>query len=245
MSNTMILYDIPTKGRCACFSPNVWKTRLVLNYKGIPYRTEWLSHPEIAPKLKATGIEPNPAGQGSPYTLPAIQLSDGNTIMESTTIAAKLESLHPNPPLHLDNGLVQKVGPIIGKASFPLIPVFMPRIGRDVIVEDSVEYFQTAREKRFGMTLDELEKTKGGEQAWEASRPGLVELSEFIAAQKQDEGPFILGSVGCYADFMIASMVEALRRIGGDLYEKFVETAPDDSVQKIHQACQKWMEKDQ
>lgn len=26
--------------------------RLALNYKGIPYRTEWLKHQEIAPKLK-------------------------------------------------------------------------------------------------------------------------------------------------------------------------------------------------
>ena len=26
--------------------------RLVLNYKDIPYRTEWLKHQEIAPKLK-------------------------------------------------------------------------------------------------------------------------------------------------------------------------------------------------
>ncbi len=223
----------------------VWKTRLVLNYKNIPYRTEWLSHPEIAPKLKKLGVTSNEDGQGSPYTLPAIHFPDGTLIMESSAIAAKLESLYPDPSLHLDNGLAQKVGPLIGKVAFPLIPDFMPRIGRDIIVESSVEYFQTARAKRFGMSLDELEKAKGGDQAWQAARPGIVELSDFIASQKKDEGPFITGSQVCYADFLIASMVEALRRIGGDLYDKVLEVAPDDNVMKIHQACQKWMEKDQ
>lgn len=147
--------------------------------------------------------------------------------------------------MHLDNGLAQKIGPMIGKISQPLIPVFMPRIGRDVIVESTVPYFQEARAKRFGMSLDELEKAKGGEQAWEAARTGLEELNAFIASQKKDEGPFILGSDVCYADFVVAAMVEALRRIGEDLYEKMRGVAGERGVMEIHDACKKWFESDQ
>ena len=47
----LTLYDIPSKGQ-KCWSPNVWKTRLVLHYKQIPYKTEWIEYPEIEPKLK-------------------------------------------------------------------------------------------------------------------------------------------------------------------------------------------------
>jgi glutathione S-transferase len=157
----------------------------------------------------------------------------------------KLEQLHPDPPLHLDNGLAQKIGPLIGKISLPLIPVYMPRISRDVIHESSVEHVREQRERRFGMTLDELEKTKGGEPAWEAAKPGLRELEDFITSQKRDEGPFILGSEVCYADFIIAGMMEAVRRIGDDLYDKFLEVAGGGGIQAIHQACQKWVADDQ
>ncbi|KAK3720543.1 hypothetical protein LTR37_003592 [Vermiconidia calcicola] len=223
--------------------------RLALNYKGIPYRTEWLKHQEIAPKLKELGIPPNePAPSGppqSPYTVPAIQLPGGPGIMDSAAIAAKLESIHPEPSLHLDNGLVEKVGPLIGKVAFPLLPVFMPRIARDIILEEYAEWFAEARAQKLGMPLDELERTRGGDQAWEAARPGLIELTQFLAEQKRDDGPFILGSQVCYADFLIVSMMEALRRIGQDLFERFIQVSGDHSLRKLHEACQRWMRSDQ
>lgn len=165
--------------------------------------------------------------------------------MDSAAIASKLESLQSNPSLQLDNGLPPKLGPILGKVAGPLLPVFMPRIGRDMIVEESYDWFQKARAERFGMPLDELEKTKGGDQAWEATRPGLTELRQFMKEHKQDDGPFVLGSQVCYADFLIVSTMEALRRIGDDLYEKLVKRSGDDSLRQLHEACQKWMEDDQ
>lgn len=164
--------------------------------------------------------------------------------MESTAIATKLESMHPEPSLHLSNGLPQKLGPILGKAMAPLIPVFMPRIGRDMIVESCYDWFQEARAKRFGMPLDELEEAKGGEQAWQAARPGLQELKAFIKENKKDEGPFVLGSEVCYADFLICSAVEALRRIGPDLFEKAMEVYDGEELRQLHEACGPWLKDD-
>ena len=164
--------------------------------------------------------------------------------MESSAIASKLESLYPEPSLHLDNGLHAKVGPIIGKAIGPLIPVFMPRIGRDMIVESCYDWFQDARAKRFGMPLDELEKAKGGEPAWEAAQPGLQELKAFMKEHKKDGGPFIQGSELCYADFLICATVESLRRIGSDLFEKAMEVYDGDDLRKLHEACGPWLKDD-
>ena len=46
----IVLYDLAsTKG--VCFSPAVWRIRLLLNYKEIPYRTIWLEFPDIKEEL--------------------------------------------------------------------------------------------------------------------------------------------------------------------------------------------------
>lgn len=42
----LVLYDLKCT-KDVCFSPTVWKIRLMLNYKQIPYRTEWLEFPDI------------------------------------------------------------------------------------------------------------------------------------------------------------------------------------------------------
>lgn len=48
----IILYDLAcTKG--VCFSPSVWSIRLMLNYKGISYKTVFLEFPDIESTMKA------------------------------------------------------------------------------------------------------------------------------------------------------------------------------------------------
>lgn len=73
MADEILLFDMARKGGNNCWSPNVWKSRpsptspallylrslsarLVLNYKGLPYTTEWLTHPEIESKLKTLSV---------------------------------------------------------------------------------------------------------------------------------------------------------------------------------------------
>lgn len=47
----IVLYDLAcTKN--VCFSPVVWRIRLMLNYKRIAYRTIFLELPDIEPTLK-------------------------------------------------------------------------------------------------------------------------------------------------------------------------------------------------
>ena|SRR6478735_4307785 len=51
MQPEIILYDLACI-KNICFSPVVWKIRLMLNYKGIPYKTIFLEFPDIEPTLK-------------------------------------------------------------------------------------------------------------------------------------------------------------------------------------------------
>jgi hypothetical protein len=75
-----------------------------------------------------------------------------------------------------------------------MAPVVMPRIPRHILNERSVMYFHETRTKRFGMPLDEFEKSeKGGETAWENVRPVLEEVASLL---KENGGPFFMGQDG-------------------------------------------------
>ena len=81
----------------------------------------------------------------------------------------------------------------------------MPEIARSVILEEDREWFYADREKRLGklrgrkngngkmdeadwcvgMSLDEMEKTKGGDQAWEVARPGFEKIRGIMGKYKK------------------------------------------------------------
>ena len=162
--------------------------------------------------------------------------------MESRAIAQALETSQPEPSLHLNPELLDEVSAIMQKVGGAMIPNFMPRVAREVIIESSVPAFKASREKMLGMPLDDFEKAKGGERAWDAAAPGLRELSEFLTKHKKDEGPFTLGSQVSYMDFWIVATLEGMRRIGQDLFDRLV--AFDRRFGELHEACKPWMNRD-
>lgn len=209
----VILYDIPSKDPRHCWSLNPWKSalltlpitafkdldntdqlwtaRLLLNLKGIPYKTEWLEYPDIAPTFKSFGIPPNEP-PATAYTSPTIRIAD-KYVMDSRKIADVLEQEHPFPSLHLDSPILKKVEELASQCVAPLGPVFMPRIPRTVVNPASAEYFERTRAARFGMPLSQLEKEKGGESAWKAVEPKWMELGNLL---KAEGGPFFMGKTG-------------------------------------------------
>lgn len=84
MANEIVLYDLPSTAKCACWSLNPWKgmalhriytyewgqlgkfeadsvlmmitARLALNYKGLPYKTEWVEYPDLKSRFMELGI---------------------------------------------------------------------------------------------------------------------------------------------------------------------------------------------
>ena len=165
--------------------------RLVLNFKGIPYKTEWLEYPDIAPTLKSFGITPNEQ-PSTAYTCPTIRISD-KYVMDSRKIVDVLEEAHPSPSLHLDSPILKKVEELIPQCFMPLGPIVFPRISRFLLKPRSAEYFERTRGARFGMPLSQLEKEKGGESAWKAAEPKWKELATLLKAER---GPFFMGKTG-------------------------------------------------
>ncbi|KAH8679078.1 hypothetical protein BGZ60DRAFT_428882 [Tricladium varicosporioides] len=236
-----ILYDLPSKGRCACWSLNPWKTRLALNYKNIPYETQWVEYPDIKSVL-SPHVPPNPPNSFADYTIPTMQFPPNNYIMDSRAIATHLESLHPPPQfpsLHLDSPYLSKVEAILPKVTDALRGVWTHLAPYVLLNEPSREYFVRTREARIGKSLDEFRKEKGGEEAWIEASVGLKELGTLLG---EEEGPFFMGGTPSYADFVVVGFLQFQKVIDERFLERLVKIEP--TLGKLYDACKPWLERD-
>lgn len=162
--------------------------------------------------------------------------------MNSVAIAAKLEELYPEPSHHLDLDLHEKAQAILPRIARPLLPELMPKIRDELVTNHGMDHWAGAREKLFGMSIDELCQTRGGDQAWVAAEPGRQELKQFMRSHKIDNGPFALGSKASYADFIIAALLISAQRAGQDVLDHFL--LGDARLRALWDACQPLLKTD-
>lgn len=243
----IILVDLPSKGnKPQAWSLNPWKARASLNYKNIPYKTEWVEYPDLAPTLSSRGVPKNDgAAAYTDYTSPAAKFPDGTWVMDSRKIAEALETLQPMPTLHMDRGdVIDKTQAVVLELFGHLRPEVMPRIPPTLLNARSAEYFEETRAKRFGMSLKDLAKSdKAGEAAWKGAEPSIKQLAEIL---KEKPGVFVLGEEVSFADFVIGGMFHMLRLLDndgdGDLYGRLVKQ--DEAFAKHCQAVSAFFERD-
>ncbi|KIW35604.1 uncharacterized protein PV07_02291 [Cladophialophora immunda] len=237
MSNEVILYDLPSKGGF-CWSLNPWKTRLVLNYKGIPYKTEWVEYPDLKPTFTKFGLPPNSSGPYE-YTSPAIRLPSGEYLMESRAIVDKLEQLHPSPPLSLDSPYLARAEQLVPKLANAVRPIFMPLVPKTFLNPPSRDYFVASREKALGMPLDAYAAANTA-QAWEDAKPVVKEAGAVYA--ENPDGPFLLGKQVSYADFMVLGFLRMMDRLG--IKDRFFAMEGGEKLKELYEAGAKWLERD-
>lgn len=263
MSSEVVFYDLPSKGRPACWSLNPWKgtpstltnikshadinviARLVLNYKSIPYRTEWVEYPDLRPTFQSFNIPPNDPtlNPNAEYSSPAILLPDGRYIMDSLLMAQEIEKLQPEPSLGLDTDFPKRTQAIVAAIQKPMGPIMMPRVPELLLNPRSAEYFYETRAKRWGMPLPELAKSeRAGEVAWRGAEEGMVQLRELL--KENSEGPFIMGNEPTFADFILAGFWRFVEKLSveGDLESRFMGF--DERFREHRRACQPWLDRD-
>ncbi|EGP87614.1 uncharacterized protein MYCGRDRAFT_42293 [Zymoseptoria tritici IPO323] len=99
--NPIVFYDIASDAPRRTFAPNPWKTRFALNFKGVPYRTEWTHMPNITSVREKLGVPANRTlPDGTPYhTLPVIHdVARGEVIGDTFEIALYLDRAFPDSP---------------------------------------------------------------------------------------------------------------------------------------------------
>ncbi|KAH6893669.1 hypothetical protein BKA70DRAFT_1389583 [Coprinopsis sp. MPI-PUGE-AT-0042] len=224
-------YDIPSTLPSSAWSPSTWKTRLSLNYKALPYKTEWIEFPDIAEFCRKKGIastqSPFKQRRGSPYySLPAIIDNSATppiAIAESLDIAKYLDKAYPQsrrlvPPGEEAEGLQRKLIPQGEEAETlqrafaarfsaliypPIAPIFFPKI-LDILNPTSGAYFSSQRARQvFGKTsLEEITVDRGEEcRMWEEFRGAWNTLSEEF--YKDEERLWLTGDEISFADLVV------------------------------------------
>ncbi|KAJ6534997.1 hypothetical protein B0H19DRAFT_1184670 [Mycena capillaripes] len=225
MSGSLVFYDIPSTIPSKCWSPNLWKTRYALNFKGIPYKTVWLEYPEIEPLCCEIGAAPTSNKlDGRPhYTLPVIHdLSTGAVISDSTKIASYLDATYPDKPLLMPAGTVALHRAFEDAAHAliaPLYPYGLPP-SQAKLNPASAEYFRRTREERWGKTLENL-APKGEEDAiqWKKLKDGFGKIDEWILANGPG-GRYVMGDAPCYADMWVAAYILWIKLVLPDRWEE-------------------------
>ncbi|KAI8962535.1 putative glutathione S-transferase [Daldinia sp. FL1419] len=232
----IVLFDLPSKSPKKAWSYNPWKTRFVLNYKNLPYKTEWVEYPDIRGKFQ------DHLPKSDHYTIPTIILPDGTWVTDSFTIADVLEEKYPEPSLHLDSPYLAKVKELLVETFAPLRSIYVPGVFNRLLNDASKPYFRRTREEIFGATLEEVAEKKGGEPAWKAAQPAIEKVTALL--KENADGPFFEGKTVGFADFAWASFLIFFKTIGEDIYQGILEHSGDPTVhEKLLEAVKPWYER--
>ncbi|KAF8878321.1 hypothetical protein BD779DRAFT_1447850 [Infundibulicybe gibba] len=210
-ANVIIFYDIPSTVPGSAWSPNTWKTRFSLNYKGLAYKTEWVEYPDIEAMCKKIGAAPTstkPTGEPH-YTLPVIfDPRTRRAISDSIVIAEYLDEEYPEMPrlfpkgTHaLQHAFMEAYPPTVGLET--LWAFTMPQTHVRLRPE-SQPYFRITREKRFGTTMEALTPT-GAARAEKLTQleAGFGKYLAWVA-RNPGGGVFMTGDTPVFVDFMVA-----------------------------------------
>lgn len=234
LSDNLVLYDIHTRTACA---PNPWKSRMALNFKGIPYSTTWIPLPDIPKVRRALHIPPchqNADGTGY-YTLPI--LIDPNTdskIGDTFEIAVYLQKTYRAsgvgdlfPPQKLDF-VFDRWSALLGSFSKSKDVEYGNYSDFNAQVEAAFTAYFALTMENLPLHPDTAEVTK----AEYVTRAGLTTWDDFKMKREQREkmskslhgmlgelgklfsrdmsGPFLLGNQASYADFIVGGWLRLL-----------------------------------
>lgn len=218
--------------------------RAILNYKNIPYRTEWLEFPDIRPTLKSFGIPPNDPSEHFDHSIPAVKLPDGTFVMESAQVAQALEKYQPDPPVYPDSESAIRAQELVTQFGNRLSVAYLHRLPDMLLTPESAKWYHEARTRLIGASLYDLRDSPdlGEGVAWKNAEPTFAVLKEFLS--ENPEGPYAMGQQVSYADFVLLGFWKILGKIDveGDLFGRVMEM--DRKFEEHERACRKFCEKD-
>lgn len=195
---TLQFYELAGATDEICFSPNTWRTRMALAHKGLEHETVVCRFTE-KDKIAFSGQK----------RLPVIR--DGETVVsDSWAIACYLEDTYPDRP--------SLFGCDIGRATTRFLNTWInmtvhPAVVRLLLAEIHANlheidqpYFRESREKRFGMTLEEVSADR--DTNLKGVQTALAPLNETLGQQD-----WFAGDGPAYADYLVFGAFQWARAV--------------------------------
>ena len=194
--------------------------RYVLNYKGLPYKTEWVEYPDIADVCKRVGAGPTAIRRdGTPYyTAPILYdpLTD-TYVSDSLNIALHLERVYTDTRRLFPPGTEATMSmfhdALHDKVLRHIHPLMMARTHAHLNPRSAV-YFRRTREAMFKAKLEDLAPQDKQEQMWKKVRTGLGVFDGYIQS-KCDAIIVFMGDGVTYADVILAGWLCWVRNLWG------------------------------
>ncbi|KAF9132528.1 hypothetical protein BGW39_011880 [Mortierella sp. 14UC] len=210
------------KTRQKSFSPMVWRAKLALNHKNVPYETvpvTFIDIPVLIPKVCPNVKAP---------TVPTLKVADSEGLQDSLAIAEYVEKTHPKGPSIFGSNPSEKNLQLFfdSYVSTRLHPVIQRLVYIEMYEDQDAEnaaYFKSSREKG-GKTLAEL----GGDRV-----QNLKELKDnlgLIHTALLRSGGWITGEQPGWADFTLISAFIWFHSFAPQKFEEGVLNAVDDQV---------------
>ncbi|PBK60645.1 hypothetical protein ARMSODRAFT_922014 [Armillaria solidipes] len=232
MTTSLTLYDIPSTLPSKAWSPNIYKVRYVLNYKGLPHRTEWVEFPHIEELYKRLGAQASatkPDGVTPHYTLPLLHdHSTGALVSDSAAIARYLDRTYPETPSVIPKG-TDALHYAFNEAllsHFRVAALWRLTLAKanSILNPVSEEYYRKAREAGLlgGKRLEDVvPKGEEREREWEK----LEEVFGKVDAWYGKEDMYVMGDVVSYADFTVSAWVMWFRTLFGEDSEEWKDVS--------------------
>ncbi|KAJ5898768.1 hypothetical protein N7495_003512 [Penicillium taxi] len=236
----MTFYDIALAApvsESSC-SPNPWKSRYALNFKGIPYKTNWVPLLDISSVRGALNIPASRTfADGSPYhTLPV--LSDpatGSIVGDSFEIATYLQEQYPSSGAG-DLFPVQELDFVFGRDLALIAPIAESQKAEGHLL--LYAKFNTNVDAAFsahvqlmmeGMPFDAVDECRAefsrraGGIPWELMRVKEEKRDDLLNSFEETlgglaslylrdaSGPFLMGQRASYADFIVGGWLRMSR----------------------------------
>jgi len=220
MAGEAVLYELVGKNSKVSFSPYVWRVRMALKHKAIPFRVHPLTFVQIKPTVGKL-IE-----NADEAKVPVLTLPNGQSVADSWKIAEFLEDNYTDKPSlfggetsrYLNAAFVNYVNQLHGQ----LAKVLLPRV-YESLDEESKPYFKTTREQRLG-SFDNLIQIR--DQLLKEVEPSLAHFRITLSQQ-----PFLSGPNVGFADYTLFGMFQWARAIAPIEYEKIIHTRENDPLE--------------
>ncbi|KAG2178861.1 hypothetical protein INT43_001707 [Umbelopsis isabellina] len=202
------LYDLKRTRRPEdreSWSCNTWKTRILLNIKGLDYKTNYLHFLEISDVI--TKLDPD----CSMPTVPTITDENGKVIRDSAAIARYIEDQHPEPTVFRGGDTVHFFFDnwALKNLADPIYHIILLKMYSE-LDDEAQAYFRESREKWFKMTLEEYAGDR--EQHIKTVNDQLT-----LVAKTLNKNDYMMGDQVGYADIALASVLIMLEKVEPDV----------------------------